>query len=132
MTSQSQTPRLFASLLGARVVFGLTLLASALRRWPTLWYEPLNRRFVLASQATGELPMEWYGRTLTALLASLIAFFGIWLILSHFRVPLKPAFLQGTAKAVALFIVLDFCVFGWLLFQQSPAPLPLPSPTCVP
>lgn len=132
MSAQSHTPRLFASLLGARLIFGFAYLASSFQRWPTPWYEPLQRRFTWSAQAPQGLAMEWYGRTFSALLLSLIGFFCIWHILGHQRLIPKPSFLQGAAKAVALLIVLDFCVFGWLLFQQAPSPLPLPSPACVP
>lgn len=132
MNTASATPRLFASLLGARLLFGFAYLVGSLRRWPTLWYDPLARRFLIAEQASALVNMEWYGRTFTALLISLIGFFIFWLILAQSHRSLSIPFLVGAAKAVGLLVLLDFIVFGWFLFKQAPSPLPFPSATCIP
>lgn len=64
--------RTMLSFLVGRAAFGLTFLLCAVGQWPTLWYLPLARRWVFAREVR-EVAMDWYGRSLTALVVGFAA-----------------------------------------------------------
>lgn len=126
------TARVFASLLAARVAFGLAYLIGSIRKSPIPLYLPLERRWAFGSAAPG-LAMEWYGRTAVALVLALIVFAALWA--ASARGPLaralsRPENLLAAARAGALILLVDFSYFGWVLMHQTPAPLPLPEGLC--
>lgn len=129
-SAPSATARLFASLLAARVAFGLAYLAGSIRRSPIPLYFPLERRWTFGSPAGPSLAMEWYGRTAAALLAALAAFALLWILSARpplARVLARPESVLAAARAGGLILLVDFAYFGWVLMHQTPAPLPLPA-----
>ena len=119
--------RIFVAFLVARGVFGLALLGASLRRFPILWYYPLQRRwaFEVAPQGLG---MGWYGATLFALAVALAS--GAFVV-AAFRSRVIASVLANRsnvlaiARAGGLVVIVDFVYFGWVLTHQTPAPLPV-------
>jgi hypothetical protein len=127
------TARLFASLLAARVAFGLAYLIGSARRAAIPWYYPLERRWSLESLPQG-FAMEWYGRTAVALIIALAAFAALWIFSTRGRIARalsRPDTVLAVARAGGLILLVDFVYFGWVLMHQTPNPLPLPIPGTV-
>jgi hypothetical protein len=128
VSAPGTTARLFASLLAARVAFGLAYLLGSVRRTPIPWYYPLERRWAFESLPQG-LAMEWYGRTAVALTVALAAFAALWILSARgpiARALSRPDTVLAAARAGGLILLVDFAYFGWVLMHQTPAPLPLP------
>ncbi len=126
--------RVFVAFLAARGAFGLTFLASAIGRWPVVWYLPLDHRFAFAAERPpAELAMDWFGRTglgLASALAAGLAAFALAARGPMARALVRPGFVKSLAHAGALVLFVDFSYFGWVLLHQTPAPLPIPSWYC--
>ena len=125
----SSSTRLFVAFLAARLAYGLTFLASAMRKSPVFWYMPTEHRFVWASQPDG-LGMDWYGRTALAFVAAIVIG-GLAYYFSRKSAGLgKPSMVLSVARAGGLVLIVDFVYFGWALMNQTPNPWPLPPWYC--
>lgn len=91
------------------------------------WYHPLERSWGLEIRPRG-LAMDFYGRTLYALLAGALAFFPARALARR----LEPAAVSSErlwywlACALA-FTFLAMCLFGYQLWPRPPQPLPIPA-----
>jgi hypothetical protein len=131
----SASARVIASLLVARVAFGIAYLAGALRRAPIPWYHPIERAWSFGSEpdpAGARIAMEWYGRTAVALAAAIAAGGIAWILAGRGRIGevlARPALVLGLARAVALVLLVDFAYFGWAMMDAALRPgSPLPCP----
>jgi hypothetical protein len=122
----SSSVRLFLAFLAARLAYGLVFLVSAMRQSPVPWYLPLEHRFVWASRPDG-LGMDWYGRTVLSLFASVLAFVLVLRLSRSADWLAKPSVVLAIARAGGLVLLLDFVYFGWALMHQTPHPWPLPA-----
>lgn len=125
----SPSTQLFVAFLAARLAYGLTFLVSAMRKSPVPWYMPLEHRFVWASRPDG-LGMDWYGRTLLALVAAILLGSLAYGLSKKSAWLAKPEVVLSLARAGGLVLLVDFVYFGWALMNQTPNPWPLPSWYC--
>ncbi len=105
--------------------FGAAFLVMGLVPMPLLWYHDLERQWVLEVRPH-TLAMDFYGRTIYAILVSALAFgVGSWLgsrsknALSREQTWLWLAYGLGA-------VTLAMCLIGYQLWPRPPQPLPLP------
>lgn len=116
------------AVLVARVVFGVTFLASAMARWPVPWYLPMERRWVFAP-AVRELGMDWYGRSAASLAVSLAAALGAYALSGRAAVGAwlaRRGALTGAAQLAALLLLQDVLWYAFTLMTRPGNPLPVP------
>jgi hypothetical protein len=100
-----------------------------MRKSPVPWYLPLERRFVIASQPAG-YGMDWYGRSLLAFGAAIVAGGLVYVLSRRARWLTSPSAVTAVAHAGGLVLLVDFVYFGWALMTRAPTPWPLPSWYC--
>ncbi len=126
------THRVFLAFLVARLVFGVVFLASALGRWPVPWYFPLQHRWELARRVQG-LAMDWYGRSLLALLAGAAAgalAYGLARIPSVARLFARRGFVAAVAHLGAVLLLQDVLFYAFTLATRHVTPAALPPWYC--
>lgn len=90
---------------------------------PSLWYLPLERRWVLGLERPPGLVMDWYGRTLLAALAGAV----VALAVAGWRAPLRRA--RAWAMVMATTLVLALATYAWMLHHRVLTPPAEPVPT---
>jgi hypothetical protein len=116
--------RVFAALLVARAIFGLSYLAAAAGRLPVFWYYPLDHGWALERTPHGPA-MGWFGLTAAALVAAATGGGVTFLISARgslARALARTSVVLSIAHAGALVLLIDFVYFGWTLTHQTPAP----------
>ncbi len=110
------------------VAFALAFTSTSFRTVAVPWYEPLARRWVVASQAgTPASPaMDWYGRGLLALgVATLVAIATAFVARVVGREPREHEF-GPTALAINVGVLFWLCAiaYAWTLAHRSLPPTP--------
>lgn len=126
------THQVFLAFLVARLVFGVVFLASALGRWPVPWYFPLQHRWEVARRVSG-LAMDWYGRSLVALLAGVAAgalAYGIARFPSAARLFARRGFVAAVAHLGAVMLMQDVLFYVFTLATRHVTPAALPAWYC--
>ncbi len=124
--------RLLLGFLTARLIFGIVFLASAAARWPVLWYFPLQHRWELARAVRG-VAMDWYGRSMLALVAGAFAGFGAYAIAgmpAPGRFFARRGVVEGIAHFGALMLLNDVLFYALALLTRHVTPVPIPSWYC--
>lgn len=110
------------------VAFALAFTSTSFRTVAVLWYEPLARRWVVASHAgTPASPaMDWYGRGLLAMgAATLVAITAALVARVLGREPREHAF-GPIALAINVGVLFWLCAiaYAWTLAHRSLPPTP--------
>lgn len=121
--------RTMLSFLVGRAVFGLTFLVCAVGQWRTLWYLPLERRWVFASSVR-TVGMDWYGRSALAIAAGLLA--GLLTYAAGGSASLgpkmeRPAVTRWAAHLGATMLFFDVAFYTLTLLTRDIDPIALPS-----
>lgn len=121
--------RTMLSFLVGRAVFGLTFLLCAVGQWRTLWYLPLERRWVFASSVR-VVGMDWYGRSAFAVAVGLLA--GLLTYAAGGSPKLgprmeRPAVTRWVAHLGATMLFFDVAFYTLTLLTRDIDPIPLPA-----
>jgi hypothetical protein len=112
------------ALCAAVVGFDLGFVFPAWSPTRVLWYFPLERRWAFVVRPDG-LAMDFYGRTLLALLVA-AACFALALTLARVRPPSRPSLQRWTSWA-AIALALTLALQAFQLANRQPVPEPLPA-----
>jgi hypothetical protein len=118
----SDVERLYRATCAGAVVFLVLYALPLALEGPSLWYLPLERRWVLGFERPAGLVMDWYGRTLLSALAALV----VAVLAARRRAPLRSA--RAWALAVAAAFVVGLAAYAWVLHQRELAPTEPGSP----
>jgi hypothetical protein len=109
-----------AAIVVASLVYVLPAFASV----PLLWYYPVARIWTLESHPSG-FALDWYGRTLWALLAAALAYGLGRAVTARLATPSVRAF-RIWAAWVGMTSLLAIAVYTYQLANRHPVPEPLP------
>ena len=115
---------LLVSLCAAEAAFALAHVFPDFHAMRVLWYYPLERRWSFDVAASG-LGMAWYGRTVLATAAAVVAFAGAFFVSRRGGASKLGLLLWPLIAAAAG--TLTMALYAWQLFHRRPEPLPLPS-----
>lgn len=115
----------YLGLCAATVGTSLGFMYPAFSPTRTLWYYPLQHRFTWELKPAG-LAMDWYGRSLVALLLGALAFVVTW-VASRFVARVSRRSLYLWASWVATGTLLAIALYVYQLVTREPVPEPLPS-----
>ncbi len=124
--------RVLLGFLVARLVFGAAFLSASVARWPVPWYFPLAHRWELARTVHG-LAIDWYGRSLLALVAGATAGAGMYALAgvpSLGRYLARRGFVTEVAHLGALMLLTDVLFYVFTLVSRHAVPEPLPGWYC--
>jgi hypothetical protein len=110
-----------AAIIAASLVF----VVPAFTTVPLLWYYPVARRWALEGRPDG-FALDWFGRTIWAMLAVAIAFPGALAVARRVRTPSPRTYLLWGAWA-GMTSVLAIAVYTYQLANRHPVPEPLPA-----
>jgi len=126
MRSPART--LLAFLVG-RAVFGLSFLLCAVGQWRTLWYLPLERRWVFANSVR-TVGMDWYGRSAFAIGLGLLAgalIYALGGVASLAPRLARPAVTRWVAHLGATMLFFDVAFYTLTLLTRDIDPIALPT-----
>ena len=110
----------------AAIVFAsLVYVAPAFTSVPVLWYYPVAHTWALETHPSG-FALDWYGRTLWAVLAAAIAFAVGRAIAGRLSTPSVRAYRIWAAWA-GMTSLLAIAVYTYQLAYRHPVPEPLPA-----
>lgn len=109
----------------AIVVASLVYVAPAFTSIPLVWYYPVAHTWALESRPSG-FALDWYGRTLWAVLAGVMAFGLGRAISARLATPSMRAY-RIWAAWVGMTSLLAIAVYAYQLANRHPAPEPLPA-----
>ncbi len=110
---------------GAIVVASLVYVAPAFTTVPVVWYYPLSHAWVLEGRPGG-FALDWFGRTLWAVLAMAITFPAALAVATRLPSPSARGFRLWAAWA-AMTSILAMAVYAYQLAHRHPVPEPLPA-----
>lgn len=124
-TEASAAERAYRASCASVVVFLILYALPLALEGPSLWYLPLERRWVLALARPPGLVMDWYGRTLLAALAGAVVAGAV----AGWRAPLRRP--RAWAVAMAATLVVALAAYAWTLHHRvlTPPAEPVPRPT---
>lgn len=108
----------------AVVASSLVFVAPAFVNVPVPWYYPLSRAWAIEVAPTG-FALDWYGRTLWALL-TLILSFAVGRLIARRLPGASPRWYRMCAAWAAMASVLAIAVYTYQLARRHPVPEPLP------
>jgi hypothetical protein len=125
----SPAARMFAAFLVARGVFGLAFLIPVLAGSAVPWYHLFSHAWSFEVRPT-DLAIDWFGRTLLALVASAVLGVATWLLAARAAWLGRRSVVLAIAHAGAMILLVDFLYFGWTLVNLPATPEPLPAWYC--
>jgi hypothetical protein len=109
----------------AVVIASLVYVAPAFTTVPVLWYYPLAHTWALQGRPDG-FALDWYGRTLWAVLSAAIAFGAAHAVASRMSPP-HPRAYRVWAVWVGMTTLLAIAVYTYQLAGREPIPEPMPA-----
>ncbi len=109
---------------GAVIVASLVYVAPAFTTVPVLWYYPLTHGWALEGRPGG-FALDWYGRTLWAILAAAISFV-VGRAIARRMSTASPRAYQMWAAWAGMTSLLAIAVYTYQLAHRHPVPEPLP------
>ena len=110
---------------GAIVVGAIVFVIPAFMTVPLLWYYPVRRAWALELRPNG-LALDWYGRTIWAVMAAGASFPVAFVVARRVSTPASRAYLLWAAWA-GMTSLLAMTVYSYQLAQRHPVPEPLPA-----
>ncbi len=118
----SAAERVYRASCAGVVVFLILYVLPLALEGPSLWYLPLERRWVLGLARPPGLVMDWYGRTLLAALAGAVVAGAV----ASWRAPLRRP--RAWAVAMATTLVVALAAYAWTLHHRVLTPPAEPAP----
>jgi len=116
---------LLVAMAAATIAFAFAFILPGLAPHSVAWYYPLERRWAFEVKPTG-LAMDFFGRTLQAMVAWAVVFMVTLPIAKRFKnLSLRAAGLATAWVVTALLLVMLH--YGWTLHFRRPVPLDLPT-----
>lgn len=109
---------------GAVIAAAVAYVVPAFTTVPLLWYYPVARTWALESRPEG-LALDWFGRTLWALLAGAIAL-ALGMALARRAAPPSARAYRIWAAWAGMASLLAIAVYVLQLIHRHPVPEPLP------
>lgn len=110
---------------GAIVVASVVFVVPTFATVPLLWYYPLAHTWALETGPSG-FALDWYGRTIWAVLAAALAFPLGLALARRVRAPSPRGFFMWGAWA-GMASLLAIAVYTFQLAHRHPVPEPLPA-----
>lgn len=110
---------------GTIIVASLVFVVPTFATVPLVWYYPIAHAWALEARPTG-FALDWYGRTIWAVLAATLAFpFGLTLARRVHPPSPRGFFMWGAWAAMAS--LLAIAVYTFQLAHRHPVPEPIPA-----
>jgi hypothetical protein len=117
--------RIYVTVFIGSAAFVAALMLTALVTIPLAWYFPVAREWRVTTHPNS-LAVDWYGRTLLALVSAAIASAVSWLLSALLPAPKTERVFRWLALWTALLLLFASALYGYQLSGRAAPPEPLP------